>query len=516
MTHARPNIVFVYADDLGRGMLGCYGQRWFSTPNIDRVANEGVRFTRSYGCAFCAPARASLLMGVHDCHDGRWTYTRGGSWTKVHTGELSAEELSEIIHNTGMQAASGERFLAEIPREAGYTTGQIGKLEWGFSTTGDRLRRHGWDYHFGYYDHVRCHGFYPSFLWENGQRVDLPGNTHLYCGRHRGGPETDTLREFRRNRQGRAIYSQDVFNQKIVEFIRSNKERPFFLYHPSQLPHGPISVPEIHPAVAGVDGLTEYEKEYASMVLRLDDTVGIIYDELERAGILDNTIIIFSADNGHELYYQQDGRTTKQAPLYGGKPFDNVDSKFYSYLCGDVFNGNDGMAGLKFSSWEGGTRVPWIVRWPERFRVGETTDAMMAAYDLMPTIAELLDVRMPDGKDGQSFLATLTGSGIEAPHDPIVFASGVGPAIVTEDGLKVRRVIDRNRFQLFDLRSDPGEEHDLAGDDPQRAAALGERLLAACGGDFIHGTPHDHLRDYGPGWLNVLNPAVNMGLKDTP
>ena len=166
-------------------------------------------------------------------------------------------------------------FLAQIAEEAGYTTGQIGKLEWGFATTGARIRRHGWQHHYGYYDHQRCHGFYPPFLFENGQQVDIRGNTHPDCGVH---PNTESAEnmELRRNRQGKAVYSQDIFNEKIIEFLRDHKDKPFFLYHPSQLPHGPIAIPEIHPAVKQSSELTTYEKEYASMILKLDETVGII------------------------------------------------------------------------------------------------------------------------------------------------------------------------------------------------------------------------------------------------
>ena len=157
-----PNVILIYGDDLGRGMLSCYGQQHFETPNIDRLANEGMRFNHAYGCAFCAPSRASMLTGIHDCHQGTWTYTKGGIYKSISSGEMTLSEISELIHTTGLQAGPDDVFLAEIAEQAGYVTGQIGKLEWGFATTADRIRRHGWQYHYGYYDHQRCHGFYQS------------------------------------------------------------------------------------------------------------------------------------------------------------------------------------------------------------------------------------------------------------------------------------------------------------------------------------------------------------------
>ena len=152
-----PNIILIFADDLGRGMLSCYGQQHFETPNIDRLANEGMKFNHAYGCAFCAPSRASMLTGIHDCHEGTWTYTQGGLYNRLSAGELTLDQITESLHTTGLQAGPDDVFLAQIPEEAGYVTGQIGKLEWGFATTGARIRRHGWQYHYGYYDHQRCH-----------------------------------------------------------------------------------------------------------------------------------------------------------------------------------------------------------------------------------------------------------------------------------------------------------------------------------------------------------------------
>ncbi len=491
-----PNVILIFADDLGRGMLSCYGQQHFETPNIDRLANEGMKFNHAYGCAFCAPSRASMLTGIHDCHQGRWTYTKAGIYESISTGEMTPSEISELIHTTGLQAGPNDVFLAEIAEQAGYTTGQIGKLEWGFATTAERIRRHGWQYHYGYYDHQRCHGFYPPFLFENGQLTNIRGNTHTNCGKHPNSESAENM-EIRRNRQGKAVYSQDIFNDKIIEFLRNHRDEPFFLYHPSQLPHGPISVPDIHPSLKQASELTTYEKEYASMILKLDETVGIILDELEQLGIDDRTMIVFSSDNGHEVYYRQQGRTTGRQADLEGNPLDDITTKFYSETGGDVFDGNDGMAGLKFSSWEGGTRIPYMVRFPGKVTPGSLSDHMLTNYDLMPTLADFIETEMPQDKDGVSFLPTLLERHEDQQHHEwVIYASRLGPALVTSDGWKLRYINRTDSFQLYHLPNDYREENDISADHPDLVARLRGWMHNACDGDYQNGTPGAHFAAY--------------------
>jgi len=490
-TRRKPNIVLIYADDLGRGMLSCYGQRIIETPNIDRIASGGMRFTRSYGCVLCAPARASMLMGMHDCHAGAYTFNTAGIYKKISTGEMAPAEIAEVIHTTGLQARPGEVFLAEVARRAGYVTGEIGKLEWGFATTAERIRRHGWDYHFGYYDHQRCHGFFPPFLFEDGELVEIAGNTHVDCGKG-SGVETPANAERRHDMRGKAVYSQDLFEEKILQFLRSHRDEPFFLFHPSQLPHGPICVPEVHGTARRAPGLTEFEREYASMVLRLDDTVGLILDELDRLGLTENTLVMFCADNGHEVYAIEAGRCSGGNRDLNGVAYDNVETRFYSELSGDVFNGNGSLAGLKRSSWEGGTRIPFVARWPGRIAEGCVSDRMIANYDLLPTVADLVGGPTPEGKDGISFAPELLGDAGRPAHEYVVTAANIGPALVTDDGWKLRRLNERDAFQLYDLNADPREERDLAGDNAAVVRRLADRLLTACDGSYQHGTTHHH------------------------
>jgi arylsulfatase A-like enzyme len=489
----KPNIIYIYADDLGRGMLSCYGQKHFQTPNIDRIATEGLAFNNSYGCAFCAPSRASLLTGMHDCHRGGWTITQGGVYDKLTRGHLTETQISELIHTVSLNPADDEVFLPQIAKDAGYVTAEIGKLEWGFSTTDRDIRRHGWDYHYGYYDHAQCHGFHPPFLFENGERVNIPGNTREDFG---VAPrvESEENRAERWDTTGRAVYSQDLFDEKILQFLRDNRNNSFFLYHPSQLPHGPIIIPEIDPAVKDNPDLTQYEKEYASMVLRLDRTVGLILDELDRLGIAEKTAVVFVSDNGHQPYYVQPGRCEPDRNLQTGETYDNVTTKFYSDLSGDIFDGNDGMAGKKFSNWEGGVRLPFLVRWPGVIEAGRRSDLLIANYDFLPTLAEMLNVPAPEGKDGVSFLAELMGDTERQRepgncHDHVVFASRTGPALVTRDGWKLKQVTQagQNLYQLYHLAEDYREENDIKYDAPEKVKELDPILLRECDGNFYNG-----------------------------
>lgn len=485
------NVIYIYADDLGRGMLSCYGQKYFKTPNIDRLAAEGRRFTNAYGCAVCAPARASLLTGYHDCHAGTWSYSKAGIYKELSTGGRSYEEIRELINNTSFNERSDEVFLADIAKKAGLVTAEIGKLEWGFSTTPERLARHGWDYHYGYYDHVRCHGYYPPFLWENGEMVKIPGNEHADCGRTYV-EETPEHRKCSEERGGKAVYSQDLFNDKIEAFIRTNKDRPFFLHHPSQLPHGPTAVPEVHHGVRDVEGITLWEKEYASMVLRLDDTVGMIYSLLDELGILDQTVIIFCSDNGHEpSYYTEEGRCSGGKVTLDGRKIDHIDLNYTSELAGDVFNGNDGFSGKKMFSLEGGARIPFIVRFPGDPAAGSDSDHVLANYDTMALMADLLGVELPEWKDGLSFLPELRGED-QPMHDYVVFAGSLGPALVTPDGWKVRYLPGVRRFQLFYLPDDYKEEKNLADVNPEKLKEMATMLLKACDGNMYHGTWENH------------------------
>lgn len=483
----KPNVIFIYADDLGRGMLSYEGQEIVKTPNIDKLADEGLRFSNVRGCMFCAPARASLFTGYHDCRTDKWKITGGSAYKQAFSGEVSSEEVSnELMKQTG-HASDSVITMAEVFKKAGYVTAEVGKLEWGFSVSFDEMERHGWDYYYGYLDHVMAHGFYPPYMYENGRKVDIPGNTREDCGKTLERETPETYKE-RWNMEGRKVYSQDLFLEKILSFIRDNKDRPFFLYHPTQLPHGPVAVPAVHPDFKNDDRLTQIEKEYASMVKLLDDNVGVIIKELKELKLDKNTMIIFSADNGHEIYYSQEGRILKPVRnMITGERFDNITTKFYSEIGGDVFNGNDGMAGLKYDNWEGGVRVPLIVKWPGTTIKGKAVDNLVANYDLLPTFADLLGVELREQKDGISLLPVLNGKDPEEEHEYTVNASMQGGMIVTKEGWKLRHFYPKNIFQLYYLPDDYKEEHDLAEQFPEKVEELKDILLKECNGDFGNG-----------------------------
>lgn len=482
----KPNIILIYADDLGIGMLGHEGQQIITTPNIDRLANEGVRFERAYSNMLCAPARASLITGLLDTHEARFQITSGGAYKQIKDGGASFADIDKKINDALSPVPDRQVFLGEVAKNAGYVTGQFGKLEWGFSATDNQMKRHGWDHYMGYFDHQRAHGFYPPFLFEDGIQVPIEGNTLLNSGKS-GEPETEANFKERWNMEGKAIYSQDIFMDKALNFIDENKDNPFFLYFPTQLPHGPVSIPKVHPDFENDERLTQIEKEYASMVKLLDDNVGQIMQHLSKLNIEDNTIIIFTADNGHEIYYSQEGRVLKPyTNMETGERFDGHKRKFYSKIGGDVFNGNGGRAGLKRSNLQGGINVPLIMKWPGKINAGRTSNHMVANYDILSTIADITGYTKPFNSDGTSFFNELLGKK-NNEHEFIAYASFIGPTLITNDGWKIRTHLTKEVFELYYLPDDFREETDLSDKFPDKLKSLKAKLLAACDGDFNNG-----------------------------
>lgn len=454
----RPNVVFIYADDLGRGLLSHYGQNVISTPNIDRLFKQGTAFEYAYGCMYSAPARASMLTGYNDCRQGRWNISNGGMLTNINSyAELEAVE--DQLNPTYTELAADDLLLPQIFKKAGYVTGQIGKLDWGFTATRQQIRKHGWDYYCGYLDHQHAHVFYPRFLFENDSILYLPGNTHPTEGR---GLELETPENYKKrwDMRGKETYSQDIFLNRMLSFIRKNQDHPFFLYHSTQLPHGPVAIPEVHPSVKNRTDLSEIEKEYASMVLMLDRHVGMIIEELERLKLIDNTIVVFSVDNGHETYYTTGNRCVKSPNRdMEGKRFDAWDYPYRSELTGDTFNGNDGFSGKKWMNWEGSVRVPLVFCWNKRIPAGSTSEQVVANYDLVPTFADLLGVKLTTPKDGVSILPVLTGGKKKLKKERMVFVnSPEGPAVISSEHWKLRYNKQRKEYRLHYLPKDYREE----------------------------------------------------------
>ncbi|QDS91706.1 Arylsulfatase [Roseimaritima multifibrata] len=472
----RPNVILIFADDLGPGMLGCYGQQVITTPNIDRLAREGMKFTNYYGGVFCAPARWTLLTGMHDGRVGGWSQSRPGLPIWRDSGAITEADYQKRLTNLKAKAhpiTDDEVFLAQIGQRAGYETAQFGKLDRGFLTWHERVKRFGWDFYEGFYDHQRCHGFYPPYLWRNGKRFDLPGNTMPNCGKtSEEGNEPVGY--------GGETYSQEVFIAGILKFLRSHQDKPFFLYHPTQLPHGPVAIPKLHPDFANHPSMSLAEKKYASMVKMLDDHVGLIMNELVTLGIDDNTIVLFASDNGHELYYGPKPSYRKQR-LLNGEPANLTDKKWRTSECGDIFDGAGGRAGLKRSGYQGGMQCPLIVRWPGKIAAGSVTDLLTAHYDFLPTLADVVGEPTPAGKDGVSYLPTLLGKPQTQRHDYIVVhnhnTSMGSSALITQEGLKLVEA-DRRKglFQLYNILDDNEERNDLAPQSPETVNRLKQIL----------------------------------------
>lgn len=478
----RPNVILIFADDLGIGMLGCYGQKKVKTPNIDRLAAEGIQFNNFYGGVYCAPARWCISTGLHDGRMGGWKQTGSGLPIQRDAGRITEAEFQKRF--TKLKASANpihpkEVFLAQVAGEAGYKTAQFGKLDRGFLTWAERVRRFGWDHHVGYYDHSRAHGFYPPYLWRDGERFELEGNDRADCGKmsEKGDEPVGA---------GGKTYSQNVFIEGILKFLREHRDEPFFLYHPTQLPHGPVAIPELHPDYADDDGLSLAEKKYASMVRMLDDHVGLIMAELKKLGLDEKTVVFFTSDNGHELYYGPKPSFKNQWHPGKGEKANLTDRKWRTSECGDVFDGAGGRAGLKRSGYQGGMQVPMIVRWPGKIQPGSSTDHLGSHYDFMGTLADLTGGKLPEGKDSVSYVQTLIGGPQEKEHEYVVVNNQFGTmgraALITREGWKLVE-IDRtkNSFQLYDLRKDNEERHDVAKSHPEITERLRKTLLKELG-----------------------------------
>ncbi|QXP66370.1 arylsulfatase [Polaribacter sp. AHE13PA] len=484
---SKPNIILIYADDLGIGMLGHEGQKIITTPNIDQLANEGMRFKNSYSSMLCAPSRASLITGKTDTHATSFEISKAGIYKKARQEGFSPEEIEAKINKILTPIPKEDLFLGEVAQKAGYVTAQYGKLEWGFAATHQQMNRHGWDHYFGYLDHARAHGFYPPYLFGNDGLVKIEGNTLINCAKSIE-PETPEAYKERWDMTGKKTYSQDIFMDSVTTFIRKNKDKPFFLYFPTQLPHGPVSIPKVHDDFINDSRLTQIEKEYASMVKLLDDNVGEIMNELKSSGIDDNTIVIFSADNGHEIYYAKEGRIDKKyTNRYTKQRFNDYDRKYYSELAGDVFDGNGGRAGLKRSNLQGGINVPLIVRWPQKIAPKTVSKRLVAGYDILPTVAEIAGFSEELKVDGISFYDELLGRKKKVEHDYVVFSSFIGPTLITNDGWKIRYYNHKKAFNLYYLPTDFKEENDLSREHPEKYNTLKKLLLKACDGDYNNG-----------------------------
>ncbi len=424
-----PNIIFILADDLGYAELGCYGQKKIRTPNLDRLAAEGMRFTQCYsGNAVCAPSRCVLMTGKHAGH----AVVRSNRSVKPE-GQYPIPDAAVTI--------------AELLKAKGYATAAIGK--WGLgppSSEGDPNKQ-GFDLFFGYNCQGHAHNHYPTYLWRNDKRITLEGNDGGATGKQ---------------------YSHDLMEAEALKFIQDHKDKPIFLYVPFTIPHLALQVPE--------DSLAEYKGKwddppyqggkgylphphpraaYAAMVTRMDRSVGRIMERIKKLELDERTVIFFSSDNG---------------PTHDGAG--GSDSEFFASA--------GPLRGLKGSLYEGGIRVPFLARWPGKIKAGSTSDLPCVFYDVLPTLGELTGAGVPKDIDGLSFLPTLLGKDGQRKHEFLYWEfPGYGGQQAVRmgnwKGIRVNLNKGEMPIQLYNLADDLGEKQDLAARHPEivkRLAAL--------------------------------------------
>jgi len=432
-----PNIIYILADDLGYGDLGCYGQSRIQTPNIDRLAAEGMRFTRHYsGCTVSAPSRSSLMTGLHTGH----TPIRGN---QEHRPE-------------GQQPLPGDTYtIGKMLKKGGYITGCFGKWGLGYPGSEGAPENQGINEFFGYNCQRLAHNYYPFYLWHNKDTVWLKGNE--------GSLKND--------------YSADIIQKEAVKFIRSNKDKPFFAYLAYTLPHAELVSPDDSISALytdkfpetpfqGVDsgpnyklgpyGSTPHPKtDFASMITRLDAYVGEIINELKKLGLDKNTIVIFTSDNGPH----QEG---------GANP--------------DFFQSYGPLRGIKRDLYEGGIRVPMIAWYPGKIKAGSVTDAVSAFWDVMPTVAELTGTHAGIQTDGISFVPTLFGKSKQKKHDYLYWEfheQGGKIAVIKGEWKAIWFNVsdpDKTTVELYDLSKDIHEDNNIARQHPEIVAEL-DRIM---------------------------------------
>jgi len=429
-TGKKPNIIFILADDLGYGDLGCYGQKEIKTPNIDRLAEQGLRFTDHYaGSTVCAPSRCCLMTGFHTGH----AYIRGNSEVKP----MGQRPLP-----------AGTATVAGLLKEAGYTTALIGKWGLGGPDSAGIPNRQGFDHFFGYLCQRHAHNYYPEFLFRNREKVPLQGNQVENPRPDGAGKSIE-----------KASYSHDLCVQEALTFVERNKNNPFFLYLAVTIPHANNEAGSEGMEVPSDEPYTDREwprqqKNHAAMITRLDRDVGRLMAQLKRLGIDRQTLVIFTSDNGPH----REG---------GADP--------------EYFNSNGPLRGIKRDLYEGGIRVPMIAHWPGKIAPGSVTGHVSAFWDFLPTAAQVAGIPAPADIDGISYLPGLLGRKQEK-HEFLYWEFHEGRAskqAVRTGHWKAVRLRPGAELELYNLQDDIAEQHDIAGRHPDIVARIENYLKTA-------------------------------------
>lgn len=419
---SKPNIVLIISDDLSWGDLGCYGQKQILTPNIDRLASEGIRFTNAYaGNSVCAPSRSCLMQGLHPGH----ARVRGNSYKSYREG-LWKDDVT----------------VAELLHDAGYATGIFGKWGLGLSLQPEAIpTRQGFDAFFGYLNQRKAHSYYPPFLWSQTTQVMYPhnaGHNHKLQSQY---DAQGRVRPYGIANAAKARHSFDEIHSRSLKFIREHHKRPFFLYLPHTLPHGPMIASQL--GVYRDKPWSIGQKEWAAMVTRLDQGVGDVLALLKELNIDDNTFVLFASDNGHSSHgYDRDKSVT---PI------------------GEHFKSFGPTRGRKGDSYDGAFRVPALARWPGKIAPGRVSDHVWAFWDFLPTAAEIVglpDVALPK-TDGVSFLPALLGRPADQrKHKYLYWEFNRNQAVRSGNWFGHRR--NGGEVELYDLKSDPQQKRNVA------------------------------------------------------
>lgn len=454
-----PNIIYILADDLGYAELGCYGQEKIETPNIDRLAENGMRFTQHYaGAPVCAPSRCVLLTGKHMGH----AQIRGNDEWRERGEVWDFEAMSKDPNLEGQRPLKpGTKTIGRLLQQAGYTTGIVGKWGLGAPLTEGIPNKQGFDFFYGYNCQRQAHTFFPVHLWKNTEKVPLnnkmvPPNTKLP-------KDADVYDEASYGDFWLTEYSAELMQKEVISFIKTNKDQPFFMYYANPIPHAPLQAPqrwvEHYVEKFGDEepylGQRSYfphrypRAAYAAMVSYMDEQVGEIVQTLKELGLYENTIIMFSSDNG---------------PTFNG----GTDSPWFDSA--KPFKSERGWG--KGNVTEGGLRVPMIAQWPAKIQAGTSTNHISAFYDVLPTLCEVANADIPDDVDGISFMPVLQGKEDQQIHDFLYweFPSYGGQQAVRMGKWKgVRRDIfkDNLEIQLFNLEEDIQELSDVADQYPE-------------------------------------------------
>lgn len=438
---AKPNIIFILADDLSYNDLSCFGQNKFKTPNIDRIAQEGIVFTKSYSAqGECAPSRCGLLTGMH----------MGHATVRSNVSVRGEEYLND-----------SDFTIAEMLNESNYATAFIGKWGVGLPGSEGEPNKQGFDYSFGFYDQRQAHTYYPTYLYENGNKIDIPENKgydikKMYDYNSRSINKLDDFKN-RYDADGnyfaegiakpqKAVNSENIFIDKALNFIQTNQAKPFFLYYATQLPHGPVVTDNLGEFKDRNDYPSLKHKEYASMMTRLDNHVGEIMDLLKKLNIEDNTMIVFAGDNGYSEW-----------GYFGRKPWDD-----------DEFFKNKGpFYGGKFSIYEGGLRVPTMIKWNNKIKQGSKSDLQIAFWDFLPTFADITGNTKKIKTDGISFLPELTGAKDKQIKHKFLYWEYDDFQVALIDKWRVERVHPDSVCKVFDNYSAMDSKNNLAEKHPE-------------------------------------------------